>query len=88
MPQHMFYGDNTLLDLRFLAAAEPVNFDDESEEEYGIGCLLEVGHTPQRVMFLYATAQQRDEAFSRLIALHQTWDNFLHSQQDIEDCDA
>lgn len=90
-PRHTFYDDNALIDLRFLTAAEAYDFDDDDELPllpYGIGCLLEVGHTPQRMSFQYATREQRDAAFARLIAMHQTWDNFLHAQHDNEGEDA
>ena len=83
---HTFYDDNTLLDLRFLIAAEAFEFDEEEEATpYGIGCLLEVGHTPQRLSFQYPTRQQRDSAFQRLIAMHQAWDHFLHAEHEHEE---
>lgn len=74
MPQHVFYDDNALLDLRYLAAAEPFDhLDDDLAAPYGIGCVLEVAYTPQHVSFRYATRTERDGAFARLIALHQAW---------------
>jgi hypothetical protein len=79
MTQHMFYDEGSLIDLRYLVAAEV--FDDAEEDEdspYNIGCLLEVGHTPQRVRVAYGTRQQRDEAFNRLIAMHQAWTQHTH----------
>ena len=88
-PRHTFYDDNALLDLRFLTAAEAYDLDDDDELPflpYGIGCLLEVGHTPQRMSFQYAAPTTRCH-LGRLIAMHQSWDNFLHTQPDSEEAD-
>jgi hypothetical protein len=88
MPQHVFYDDNALLDLRYLAAAEPFDHleDDQDEMPWGIGCVLEVAYTPQHVSFRYRTRQDRDDAFARLIALHQAW--LAHQHADDAEYDA
>ncbi|HEY5865110.1 MAG TPA: hypothetical protein VI542_06090 [Candidatus Tectomicrobia bacterium] len=80
--QHCFYDDNALLDLRYLIAAEPYDIEDGAEEKYSIGCLMEVGSTPQRMYFEYQSTRLRDEAFTRLIAQHQAWMRQAHTCEE------
>ena len=86
MIQHLFADESLLIDLRFLVGAEVFDFapDDDEAHPFGIGVLLEVGHTPQRLSALYLTRSQRDAAFTRLIALQQAWLAYTHAPQDDE----
>ena len=82
--QHVFCDDTTLIDLRYLVAAEVFDLDDEDDDTpelrpYGIGYVLEVGHTPQRLSTTYATRQQRDSAFERLVGMYQAWLAHVHA---------
>jgi hypothetical protein len=79
--QHVFCDDTTLIDLRYLVAAEVFDLDDEedAEPEHGIGYVLEVGHTPQRLSTTYPTREQRDSAFGRLVGMYQAWIAHVHA---------
>lgn len=79
---NIFYDDNALLDLRYLVAAEPFENPDDPDGGSAIGCLLEVGHTPQTMSFHYPTRERRDFAFARLIALHQAHTAATRAPQD------
>ena len=81
--QHCWYDDNALLDLRYLIAAEP--YDSDEDESHSIGCMLDVGDSAQRMLFEYATRQQRDTAFARLIAQHQAWMAHAHTCEEDEE---
>lgn len=81
--QHVFCDDTTLIDLRYLVAAEVFDLNDEDYDdtspEFGIGYVLEVGHTPQRLSTTYPTRAMRDQAFQRLVAMHQAWIAHVHA---------
>ena len=80
---HTFYDDNLLIDLRFLVAAE-TGEDPDDDTVFGIGAVLEVGGSAQRVSSTYPTREDRDAAFGRLLALHQTFEAHVHTQEDNE----
>jgi hypothetical protein len=82
--QHTFYDDNILIDLRFLVAAETWE-DADDATVFGLGALLEVGGTAQRLSTLYATRADRDTAFGRLLALHQTFEAHVHAPTEDDD---
>ena len=75
---HTFYDDNLLIDLRFLVAAETWE-DADDEAIFGMGAILEVGGSAQRLSTLYTTKADRDTAFGRLLALHQTFEAHVHA---------
>lgn len=75
---HTFYDDNLLIDLRFLVAAETWE-DSDDETVFGLGAILEVGGSAQRLSTTYTTRADRDTAFSRLLALHQTFEAHVHA---------
>ena len=51
---HTFYDDNILIDLRFLVAAETWE-DPDDDTVFGIGAILEVGGSAQRLSATYTT---------------------------------
>ena len=75
---HTFYDDNLLIDLRFLVAAETWD-DPDDDTVFGIGAILEVGGSAQRLSTTYTTQADRDTAFGRLLALHQTFEAHVHA---------
>ena len=81
---HTFYDDNVLIDLRFLVAAETWD-DPDDDTVFGIGAILEIGGTAQRVGTTYATQDDRDKAFGRLLCLHQAFmaQTHAHSEDDV-----
>ena len=75
---HTFYDDNILIDLRYLVAAETWE-DPDDDTVFGLGALLDVGGTAQRLSTLYTTREDRDTAFGRLLCLHQTFEAHVHA---------
>ena len=82
---HVFYSPTVLLDVRYLIVTETVDALEDEDAPYGIGCLLDVGHTPQRAYVTYLTRDQRDTAFARLCELHHTWMAQAHACDEEED---
>jgi hypothetical protein len=80
---HTFYDDNLLIDLRFLVAAETWE-DPDDDPVFGIGAILEVGGSAQRLSTTYSTRADRDTAFGRLLALHQTFEAHVHAPTEDE----
>ena len=79
---HTFYDDGIIVDLRYLVSAEV--WDDPEDEGYNIGFLLNIGDSAQRASSTYPTREDRDAAFGRLLALHQTFEAHVHTQEDNE----
>lgn len=83
MTMHLFCDDTLLIDLRYLVGAETFDWsgdEDEGDTPYGIGYLLEVGHTPQRLSATYTTRAGRDQAFAHLVAHYQAWIRQTHTE--------
>jgi hypothetical protein len=78
--EHYFYEENVLLDLRYLVSAERGSEEAESEE-FLIACLLEVGHTPQRMLLFFSDWELRNLTFAKLVAMHQAWTKWSHRHE-------
>lgn len=69
---HVFYDDQLCVDLRYLVAAETWE-DPDDDTVFGIGILLDVGNSAQRLSVIFSNETDRDTAFGRMMALHQNW---------------